>query len=194
MKKIIQLLIIILLIYVGYTGYSIWTYGQGNTEANADAAMVLGAAQWNGKPSPVFEGRLKQGIELYKEGQVDYLIVTGGASEGSVTSEGEAGRDYAIEWGIPKKDIIVEDKSMVTEENLSNAETLIEKEKITSILLVSDTFHLKRAVNLAEDKGMNAIGVPTKYSAYQSWETKIPFFMQEWLYYIADPFIQVFKD
>ncbi|MFG6148066.1 YdcF family protein [Halobacillus sp. B23F22_1] len=194
MKKTIQLILLSIVIYIGYTGYSIWTYGEDNLDAQADAAVVLGAAQWNGSPSPVFEGRLKQGIELYKKEQVEYLIVTGGAGNGSRTSEGEAGKNYAVEQGVPEEAIIVEDKSLVTEENLKNTQVIIQEQNIQSVLLVSDTYHLKRAVGLAEDIGMAVEGVATRYSAYQSLETKLPFFFEEWMYYVADQFIQLFND
>ncbi|WP_226580428.1 YdcF family protein [Halobacillus litoralis] len=182
MKKFIKILLLICLIYGIYSGYTVWTFGEEQEIPKADAAIVLGAAQWNGKPSPVFEGRLKQGIELYKDGVVDYLIFTGGMSENAVSSEAEVGRIYAIEKGVPKEDIFYEDRSQVTEENLINAKEVTTQQGIDSYLIVSDRFHLKRAVAMAENQGMNVQGVPTKYSAYQSLETKLPFFFKEWAY------------
>ncbi len=117
--------------------------------------------QWNGEPSPVFEGRLKQGIELYEEGVVEYLVLTGGKSENASSSEAKVGKDFAMENGIPEEDIMYEDLSLVTEENLSNAKEVTEKNGIHSYLLVSDQFHLKRAVAMAENLGMDVKGVPT---------------------------------
>ncbi|MCP3031357.1 YdcF family protein [Halobacillus sp. A1] len=193
MKKLIKYIVILFIIYVAYTGYSIWTYGANNEDADADAAIILGAAQWNGTPSPVFEGRLKQGIELYKKGQVDFLIVTGGTIDSAEDSEGEVGKSYAMEQGVPEKDIIVEDKSLETEENLYNANTLIENRDIKSFLLVSDAFHLKRAVSIANERGMDAEGVATEYSAYESLETKLPFFFEEWAYYVGNQILKVFR-
>ncbi|SFJ43141.1 Uncharacterized SAM-binding protein YcdF, DUF218 family [Halobacillus dabanensis] len=188
MKRLIKFALFVMVIYGLYTGYSIWTYGDETPLSNkADAAIILGAAQWNGKPSPVFEGRLKQGIELYEEGVVEYLVLTGGKSEDAVSSEAEVGREYAIEKGIPKEDILYEDLSVVTEENLSNAKEVTKKNSIHSYLLVSDQFHLKRAVAMAENLGMNVKGVPTQYSAYKSLETKVPFFLKEWGYWLGHP-------
>lgn len=106
--------------------------------------IVLGAAQWNGKPSPVFEGRLKQGIELYEEGHVDYLIFTGGKSEQAASSEAEVGRNYALEKGIPEEDILYEDSSLMTEDNIINAKEVTEEKNLETFLIVSDQFHLKR--------------------------------------------------
>ncbi|MFC7064079.1 YdcF family protein [Halobacillus seohaensis] len=189
MKRILRFIILTFLLYTAYTGYSVWTYGENNNNSVADAAIVLGAAQWNGSPSPVFEGRLKQGIELYKNGQVDQLIVTGGSGDGSKSSEGEVGKKYAVQKGIPEKDIIVEDQSLATYENLANTESLVKGRSIESFLLVSDAFHLKRAVSIAEELKMDVKAVATQYSAYQSMETKLPFFLQEWAYYLGDQLI-----
>lgn len=187
MKRLIKLVLFLMVIYGLYTGYSIWTYGKDSHSAEADAAIVLGAAQWNGKPSPVFEGRLKQGIELYEQGAVEYLVLTGGKSEDAASSEAEVGKQYAMEKGIPEEDILYEDRSLVTEENLNNAKEVAKKNEIHSFLLVSDQFHLKRAVAMAENQEMEVKGVPTQYSAYKSLEKKLPFFLREWGYWLGHP-------
>ncbi|MYL49105.1 YdcF family protein [Halobacillus litoralis] len=186
MKRLIQIILLILLAYALYTGYSVWTYGDEKA-TDADAAIVLGAAQWNGKPSPVFEGRLKQGIELYKEGRVEYLILTGGKSEQAASSEAEVGKDYAMEHGVKEEDILFEDRSLITEDNLSNAKEVSHEKGIRSFLIVSDQFHLKRAVAMAKHLNMKVEGVPTQYSAYKSMETKVPFFLREWGYWMGQP-------
>ncbi|MFQ3544857.1 YdcF family protein [Halobacillus rhizosphaerae] len=186
MKKIIVLGLVALIIYAGWTGFSIWTYGDNKNLPEADAAIVLGAAQWNGKPSPVFEGRLKEAIELYEKNKVDFLIFTGGASQNAASSEAEVGKSYAMEHGVPEKAILFENQSFVTEDNLMNAKKVATNKEIHSYLLVSDRYHLKRAVALAKDDDMkNVKGVPTKYSAYQTLETKLPFFMKEWGYFMV---------
>ncbi|WP_394218482.1 YdcF family protein [Halobacillus trueperi] len=186
MKRLIQIILLMLLAYALYTGYSVWTYGDEKA-TDADAAIVLGAAQWNGKPSPVFEGRLKQGIELYKEGRVEYLILTGGKSEQAASSEAEVGKDYAMEHGVKEEDILFEDRSLITEDNLSNAKEVSHEKGIRSFLIVSDQFHLKRAVAMAKHLNMKVEGVPTQYSAYKSMETKVPFFLREWGYWMGQP-------
>ncbi|MYL38424.1 YdcF family protein [Halobacillus litoralis] len=185
MKKFIGIGMVITLLYSVYTAYSVWTFGEGSQPPEADAAIVLGAAQWNGKPSPVFEGRLKQGIELYEEGHVDYLIFTGGKSEQAASSEAEVGRNYALEKGVPEEDILYEDSSLMTEDNIINAKEVTEEKNLETFLIVSDQFHLKRAVAMAESHGMSAKGVPTQYSAYQSLDTKLPFFLREWGFWMG---------
>ncbi|WP_079478247.1 YdcF family protein [Halobacillus salinus] len=194
MKSLVRLIILVGFVYAFYTGYSIWTYGNGEAVPEADAAIVLGAAQWNGHPSPVFEGRLKQGIELYKEDMVDYLVFTGGASENAVSSEANVGMKYAMDNGVPKDDILIEDKSLVTRDNVINAKEIADDRGIESYLLVSDQFHLKRAVYLARSQGMSVEGVPTDYSAYESLETKIPFFLREWAVLMGQQVTDVFSN
>ncbi|MBN9655963.1 YdcF family protein [Halobacillus sp. GSS1] len=186
MKRFIQIILLLMISYALYTGYSVWTYGDEKV-SEADAAIVLGAAQWNGKPSPVFEGRLKQGIELYKEGHVEYLILTGGKSEQAASSEAEVGKGYAMEHGVKEEDILFEDQSLITEDNLSNAKEVSDEKGIRSFFIVSDQFHLKRAVAMAKHLGMKVEGVPTQYSAYKSMETKVPFFLREWGYWMVQP-------
>lgn len=187
MKRIIKFVLLICFVYALYIGYTVWNYGEHHQELEADAAIVLGAAQWNGKPSPVFEGRLKQAIELYKDDKVEYLVFTGGKSENAKSSEAEVGKSYALEKGVPEKDILYEDRSLITEENLINAKRVTNEKGIHSFLLVSDQFHLKRAVEMAKNQGMKVKGVPTQYSAYQSLETKVPFFLREWAYSMGQP-------
>ncbi|MGP4061337.1 YdcF family protein [Halobacillus sp. H74] len=182
MKRLVKIVFLICLFYGLYTGYTVWTFGEEEEIPEADAAIVLGAAQWDGKPSPVFEGRLKQGIELYEEGKVEYLVLTGGTSENAASSEAEVGKDYAIAHGVAKEDILYEDRSLMTEDNLKNAKKVSGEKSIDTFLLISDQFHLKRAVIMAENQGMDVKGVPTQYSAYESLETKLPFFLREWAY------------
>ncbi|RWZ54964.1 YdcF family protein [Halobacillus fulvus] len=193
MKILIRFLFLAFVVYALFTGYHVWNYGENKDIPTADAAIVLGAAQWNGKPSPVFEGRLKQGVELYKEDKVDYLVFTGGTSENAVSSEARVGRQYAIENGVPEQDILFEDKSLMTRDNLINAKKVADEKDIRSFLLVSDQYHLKRAVQEARSQGMDVIGVPTEYSAYQSLETKLPFFLKEWAYLMGHQVTDLFK-
>ncbi|MGP4068894.1 YdcF family protein [Halobacillus sp. B29] len=193
MRRILKIISILIVVYALYTGYSLWTYGEEENIPDADAAIVLGAAQWNGEPSPVFKGRLKQALELYKEDKVDYLIFTGGGSQEAASSEAEVGKEYAVRNGIPNEAILIEKHSLVTEENLINAKKVAARKGIDSYLLVSDQFHLKRAAGEAENQGMDVTGVPTQYSAYETLKTKIPFFLREWAYLMVYQITSLFS-
>ncbi len=177
-----------------YTGLSVYFFGMKNDEKKSDAAIVLGAAAWNGKPSPVLKERVNHAIKLYKDGTVDYIIFTGGLAPGEVKSEARASMDYAIEKGVKKEDIIIEEKSMVTKENLQYALEEVEKKHydFDSYILVSDPLHMKRSVILAKELDLNVYSSPTPTSAYRTFEAKLPFFLKEWMYYtgyiITTPF------
>ncbi|MFD1020408.1 YdcF family protein [Thalassobacillus hwangdonensis] len=184
-KKLMGIIFLVFLVYVGFTGYSMWTYEDHKNGEHADAAIVLGAAQWNGKPSPVFEGRLQHAIDLYKDEKVDKLIVTGGKGTRSRFSEAEVGRAFMVERGIPEEDVLIENTSQVTEQNLENAKQVAEKLGLDDFLIVSDPFHAKRGAMMAQHLGMNADGSPTPYTQYQSMDTKVPFFARELAFYIG---------
>ncbi|WP_347862433.1 YdcF family protein [Salimicrobium sp. PL1-032A] len=184
MKKLIKFLFVISVLFAALSAYQVWTYGVEEKE-ETDAAIVLGAAQWNGDPSPVFLGRIKEAIDLYQEGYVEYLIFTGGKSEEAAYSEAEVGKQTAMEAGVPEENILVEETSLVTKENLQEAKKLASEYSFATYYLVSDQYHLKRAVAMAQDIGMNAKGVATSYSAYETMETKFPFFFKEWVHYMG---------
>ncbi|MGM9927306.1 MAG: YdcF family protein [Bacillus sp. (in: firmicutes)] len=168
-----------------YTGLSVYTFSLENKEVKSDAAIVLGAAAWNGKPSPVLQERLNHAIDLYKNGTVEYLIFTGGTATGEVKSEARASMEYAIEQGVDPDYIIIEEKSVITKENLEYAIEAVEEQHydFDAYILVSDPLHMKRAVLLAQELDLNVYSSPTQTSAYQTFETKWPFFLKEWMYY-----------
>ncbi|WP_042349455.1 YdcF family protein [Bacillus massiliigorillae] len=168
-----------------YTGLSVYTFSLQNNEEKSDAAIVLGAAAWNGKPSPVLKERLNHAIDLYKDGKVDYLIFTGGKAPGEVKSEAKASMDYAIDHGVDMDHIIIEERSMFTRENLKYALEEVNRGEydFEKYILVSDPLHMKRSVLLAKEMNLSVVSSPTQTSAFQTMETKLPFFFKEWMYY-----------
>lgn len=204
LKRLVKLVLLILIAYVAYTGYSIWTYESDDLPNRADAAIVLGAAAWHDDPSPVLKERLKHAIQLYKDNLVSNLIFTGGRGDGAKYAESEVAETYALEQGVPKEDIFIETASKITEENLDYAKEIGEKQGFSSYIIVSDSLHLKRAMLMAEQDGIQAYASPTETSAYQSFDTRFPFFLREWAFYlgyqldqyveIPDSFIQKVKE
>ncbi|MFC0525558.1 YdcF family protein [Pontibacillus salicampi] len=185
MKKIFILLFLTIFIYVAYTGYSMWNFSKPYPPEKTDAAIVLGAAAYYDDPSPVFEERIKHGIKLYEDGYVDSLIFTGGKGDGAAYAEAEVAQRYAIENGVPAEDIYIETASKITEQNLENAKGIGTDDTFNEYTIVSDPFHTKRAVAMARELEMDAIASPTETSAYQSLETKLPFFIREWAFYVG---------
>jgi uncharacterized SAM-binding protein YcdF (DUF218 family) len=148
----------------GYTAYRVWDVGQHDNRRHVDAIVVLGAAQYNGRPSGVLAARLDHAIELYKEGYARYFVVTGGNLPGDLTTEAETGRRYASNRGVPAEAILMENTGGTTLESIRNVRTLFEEHGLRTALFVSDRTHMLRVLRLAEDQGIEAWGSPTDTS------------------------------
>ncbi|MEJ8544517.1 YdcF family protein [Brevibacillus borstelensis] len=176
---------LLLSIIVLHAAYSIWSFASVRHWGKTDAALVLGAAVWDSQPSPVFRERIDHAIWLYQNGYVGGILFTGGKSADSPEAESEVARDYAIKHGVHPADILAEDRSTITEENLSYALEVARSANWHSFTIVSDPLHMKRSMAMAHDLGMEAYSSPTPTSAYQSLKTKAPFFLRELFYYLG---------
>lgn len=138
--------------------------GRRDETHRANAALVLGAAQWNGAPSPVLRARLDRALELYRRGIVNRVILTGGVGAGDRVSEAAAGREYMLSQGVSPDSLLMEDQGITTLESLRNAAQLTRANGIESVLLVSDSYHMLRSLKIAHDLGMDAAGAPIRSS------------------------------
>ncbi|WP_426447137.1 YdcF family protein [Paenibacillus sp. S-38] len=172
-------------VWVGWHAWLIWTYDPGPKRLPSDAAVVLGAAVWGEEPSPVFKERIRHGIALYQEGLVRKIIFTGGRGEKGVVAESQAAERYALEQGVPQADILIETRSVITEENLRYAFALGTSHGLRSYTIVSDPLHLRRSMRMAEDLGMEADASAAPTTVYRSWRTKVPFGLREVFYDIG---------
>lgn len=162
-------------------GVAAWI-GSGPAEDpsnSADVAVVLGAAVDDDVPSPVFEARIDHAIGLLKSGVVQELVFTGARSPEDALSEGAAARDYAIAAGVPKGMISIEEVSRTTHQNLTQAAFIMQAIGAKRAMIVSDPLHLRRALVIAEDLGIDAKASPTPTTRYRSWSTKAPFLARE---------------
>lgn len=159
--------------------FEIWRFGGQRSDGPADAAIVLGAAVDDDRPSPVLVERLRHAADLYAKRAIGKIVVTGGLSPGDRLSEAEASRNWLVAQGIPAADILREDKSRTTIQNIDNALPLLRANGIDSVLVVSDPLHQKRAMLIAERRGLQAASSPTPTTRYQSPETQIPFVLRE---------------
>ncbi len=121
----------------------------------AGAIVVLGAAQFNGTPSRVFQARLDTAYELYQQGASDVIVVSGGKLPGDVYTEAEAGRNYLVDRGVPPEAVLLEHLSSDTSESMTRVAELLSVQGIDDVLLVSDGFHLYRSRMLAEEQGLS---------------------------------------
>jgi len=132
-------------------------------------ALVLGAAQYNGSPSPAFTRRLQAALRLYQSGRVTRIVVSGGAKPGDRYTEGGAGCRYLLEQGVPKSALACETKSRSTWENLLFSKPLLGGEPVW---LVTDAPHLPRALLLARRLGIAARGWPVEGSYSESYRLR----------------------
>ena len=130
----------------------------------AQAIVVLGAAQYAGKPSPVLRARLDHALELWNQHLASLLILTGGTGSGDTTSEAAVGRTYARKHGVPDSAILVETEGRTTSESMRAVAGMLEVRGLQSALLVSDPFHMLRLRILARRFGFTPYTSPTRTS------------------------------
>lgn len=148
----------------GYAAYRIWDQGNRDERPPTDAIVVMGAAQYDGRPSPVFAARLDHAIDLFREGVARRLIVTGGKREGDRTTEAASARIYAVQHDVPDEAIISEDQSRTTLQSIRGVAALMRDEGFESAIFVSDPSHMLRVLRMASDEGITAYGSPTRSS------------------------------
>ena len=183
MKKISLYIILFCAGYIFYSALVIINYASKSNNDSSDIAIVLGNAIIGDQPSPVFRERIEHGITLYKKGIVKQLIFTGGVGKGEILTEAEVAQAYAIKSGVKSTDIFTERNSTITYENLIEAKKIIDQNNMNSILIVSDPLHMKRAMSMATDIGLNAKPAPTPTSQYKTWSAKFWFLMKEISFY-----------
>jgi uncharacterized SAM-binding protein YcdF (DUF218 family) len=130
----------------------------------ADAIVVLGAAQYNGRPSPVLKARLDHGVELYKAGLAPLFVVTGGTAAGDHESEAMVSRRYALANGIPDAAIIVRPEGRSTDASMEAVGSWLTRKQKSTVLLVSDPFHMCRLRLEARRMHLIPFSSPTKTS------------------------------
>lgn len=130
----------------------------------AQAIVVLGAAQYAGKPSPVLRARLDHALDLWNRHLASLLILTGGTGSGDITSEAAVGRNYAKKHGVPDTAILVENEGRTTSESMRAVAGMLEVRGLQSALLVSDPFHMLRLRILARRFGFTPYTSPTRTS------------------------------
>jgi len=147
---------------VSATAVLIWS---SRDEARpAQAIVVLGAAQYAGKPSPVLRARLDHALDLWNRHLTSLLILTGGTGSGDTTSEAAVGRNYARKHGVPDSAILVENEGRTTSESMRAVAGMLEVRGLQTALLVSDPFHMLRLRILARRFGFTPYTSPTQTS------------------------------
>jgi vancomycin permeability regulator SanA len=154
-----------LLVVAGYmvvTFIDVWVASVRQSNETAPAAVVLGAAQYNGEPSDALRGRLDAAAELYGAGRVELIVVTGGGQAEDVTTEAKTGYDYLRQTaGVPDGDLRLEVQGSSTYESLAAASRFLRAEGIDKVLVVTDPYHSRRSQLIAEEVGLDASSYST---------------------------------
>lgn len=171
---------------LGVAGWIIWV-GDRDQAAPADVIIVLGAAAYDAKPSPVFEERIRHGLSLYRAGYAPKLIFTGGfGGSGARFSESQVARRYALRHGVPEDDVLIETFSRTTRQNLVQARLIMQREGMQRAIVVSDPLHMARALRLCRELGIDALASSTPSTRFRSFHTSWRFLLQEVYFFHRD--------
>lgn len=152
-------------LYVALTFVQVWQASRQDHAEQAEAIVVLGAAQYDGRPSPALEQRLDHALELYEAGLAPVIVVTGGRLEGDRFTEATTGYNYLRDRGVPDEAIRKEVQGASTYESLAATARFLRDEGISDVLLVSSPAHTLRLEGIAEAVGLQATVSPTDGTA-----------------------------
>jgi vancomycin permeability regulator SanA len=154
-------LLVVFLAYLSITFVQVWWTSRQDGARPADAAVVLGAAQYNGRPSKVLKGRLDHALELYHRHLVRVIVVTGGKQEGDKYTEAFTGFTYLRKRGVPESALLTEVKGTNTWESLAAAARILRQRDMTDAVMVTDGYHALRVDAIADELGLHASVSPS---------------------------------
>jgi uncharacterized SAM-binding protein YcdF (DUF218 family) len=194
--KIKKLFYLATFFFVGYfiiNSIRIYKYSFIYSETKADVIIVLGAGTNKGILSPIFKERINHSIYLYEQRKSKRIIFTGGYGSNQHKSDSHLAKEYAVSKGIPENQILIEDVSKYTIENLAESKLIMDAMNLKTALLVSDPLHMKRAMKLAELTGVKCKSSPTKTTMYKSKFPKLKQLSYETFYFSLRELISIFK-
>lgn len=151
-------------VYLGFTFVQVFQASRRTVSQPAEAIVVLGAAQYNGAPSPVLQARLDHAVDLYERGLAPVVVVTGGGQPGDLATEASAGRSYLIRQGIPDAALRSEVQGTSSWQSLSAAARFLTREGINEVILVSSPYHALRTEHIAGEVGLDGHASPAPES------------------------------
>jgi uncharacterized SAM-binding protein YcdF (DUF218 family) len=162
--RAVAALIVFGAVVYGVNLYQVWSTGRSDQARPVDAIVVMGAAQYDGRPSPQLAARLDHVVELWNRGLSEVVVVTGGKQPGDRFTEAEASSRYLTERGVPESAILQEDRGRNSYRSLEAAAAMLAARDLDTVLLVSDPFHSLRIRMIAEELGLRAYVSPTRTS------------------------------
>ncbi len=154
--RVAVVVLVLLGAYLGLTFVQVWQAARSDSQDPAEAIIVLGAAQYDGRPSPVLEARLAHAVELYAAGVAPTIVVTGGKQEGDRYTEAGAGYRYLRAHDVPEEAILREEQGTNTWSQLAAASVLLASRGVDDVVLVSDDYHAYRLDRIAHELGLDA--------------------------------------
>jgi uncharacterized SAM-binding protein YcdF (DUF218 family) len=160
--NIVAVVLSLALLYTAGISVEIARQSTREEARRADVILVLGAAEYHGTPSPVFKARLDHALELYSRSLAPRIMTTGGAGGDPVFTEGEVGRTYLSSKGVPSEAIVVENEGNSTVASTALAGEIMRRMGLTSVIVVSDGYHIYRVKKMLESRGLKAYGSPRR--------------------------------
>ena len=169
--RLLLLIVAVFLLWLTETCVGIVRESEAQQEQPADAIVVFGAAQHDGRPSPVFRARLDHAFDLFQHGVAPVVITTGGAGEDPHYSEGEVGHDYLMKRGIPEAKLIAETQGSDTAQSAQRVGVIMRTNRMRTCIAVSDGYHVFRTRKLLEHEGIRVYVAPRAGSRpHSSWQ------------------------
>jgi uncharacterized SAM-binding protein YcdF (DUF218 family) len=151
-----------LIVYVAYVSMRIEQQSAVDEARQADVIIVLGAAEYSGRPSPVLRARLDHALELYQRGLAPRVLTTGGSGGDPIFTEGGVGRSYLIAKGVPSESIIVEIEGESTVHSIAASGEIMGRMGLQSAIVVSDGYHIYRVKKMLQARGLKVYGSPRR--------------------------------
>lgn len=161
-RRVIAVVLVAATAYVGVTFAQVWRASLQDGVRDADALIVLGAAQYDGRPSPALQARLDHAAELYERGHAPVVWVTGGNQPGDRFTEGFSGYEYLLSRGLPEAALRIENQGDSSWESLAATGRYLREEGRTEVLLVSHPYHAYRLAGIADELGLSAAVSPVQ--------------------------------
>jgi len=162
--KIALALVAVVVVYVGVTFAQVWWAARHDQARRAQAIVVFGTAQYNGRPSPVLAARLDHAVDLYHRQLAPVIVVTGGNQPGDNFTEASASADYLLKLGVPDKDVLREVSGTTSWQSLAAAASFLGDRDIKDVLLVAAPFHSYCIRAMASELGLDGHSSPTRTS------------------------------
>ena len=152
-------------VYVCLNIVQVWSVGRSNDAREVDAIVVMGVAQYDGRPSPQLQARLDHVLKLWNEGVATLVVTTGGNQPGDRFTEARASADYLVAGGIPESSISMEDIGSTTLQSLQGVAEILHSRGLSTVEIVTDPYHALRSRLIAQDLGLTAYVSPAENSA-----------------------------